>query len=488
MLVFAVYCDDRPLWQPLRREANGDDRELMDRPDRRKQDKAVADVSVRVARLLSWIDARPLRALALILMLAFALALPFVRIHAIGLESGETGNWWPIIDSVAHGRGYRGCFTSYFPFCGPTNDVTATREPASVLLFAGVGRLTRDSFRAAQLVQILLNLAVTVGVFFLARELARNTRIALFAALLWALYLPPARSEITQVTSNLLATACVTWGVFLFLRARRTGRAYDWLTAGTCLGIGALSRSALSVIPLVLAFGSFLAMLRLPHVSATRRLRSLGLVALLLLAFGTVLCPWFIRNYVAFGRPVLGSTLTGYDLYRENSLLPTETYLHFVAGSEADAAVSSLLARRTDLTGMETEAQMDAVYRNEALRIIKVYPARYVMLSLARFPMLWFDWTVPRAYGFPYSTSDYVVWCQQALLLLTALIGSWDLGRRAWPLAMNVAVVTLLYMAVIGRLYLLFPVMPLVVVLSADGCAWLWSKWRGVLSLSRKRA
>ncbi len=445
-------------------------------------DETGTDVSARVARLLLWVDTCPLRILAFILVVAFFLAAPHFWVSPISLHAGETGNWWPIIDNVEDGRGYRGCFTSYFPFCGPANDVTAAREPAPVLLFAGVARLTRDSFRAAALIQILLNLAVTVGVFFLARELAKSTRVALLAALLWALYLPPNRTEIAQVTGNLLATACVTGGVFLFLRARRTGRAHDWLIAGTCLGIGALSRSALSVIPLVLALGSLVAILRTAHISAAERLRSLGVVALFVLAFGIVLCPWLVRNYVAFGRLVLGSTLTGYDLYRENSLLPTENYLHFVAGSGADAAVASLLARHTDLTGLETEAQMDTVYRDEALRIIETYPLRYMMLSLARLPMLWFDWTVPEAYGYPRYLSDYVLWCQQVLLLLTAVVGIGSLRWRAWSLAISVVAVTLLYMAVIGRLYLLIPVMPLVVTLGAIGCAHLWRKRHRIVS------
>lgn len=362
--------------------------------------------------------------------------------------------------------------------------MTAAREPAPVLLFAGVARLTHDSFRAAGLVQIALNLAIVFGVFMLTRELA-GTRVALMAALLWALYFPTTRSEIGEVTGNLLAATCVTWGFFLFLRAQRKDRGWSWLGAGACLGVAVLSRSGVAIVALVLVlgllivalpslmrtFGPRVMTLPIVHVSISNLRQLLRSLALFVLAFGLTLCPWLVRNYVAFGRPVLGTTLTGYNLYRENSQLPIGSYLHFVAGSEANQAVASLLARRTDLTRRETEAQMDAVYRDEAIRIIKAYPGRYVLASLARAPMLWFDWSVPQAYGAGYGAGGYLIWCQQLLLLLAALRGTGHLRGRAWPLAGGVAAFTLLNMLVIGRLYLLIPVMPLIVALGATGCA-----------------
>jgi len=74
-------------------------------------------------------------------------------------------------------------------------------------------------------------------------------------------------------------------------------------------------------------------------------------------AIGITLLPWEARNYAAFGRPVVGTTLVGYNLFRHNYMLPTEDYLRFVGPSEAKLAIKALLARRTDLQGTDNEAQ-----------------------------------------------------------------------------------------------------------------------------------
>lgn len=434
-----------------------------------------------VSRLFSWIETRPFRALALILLFAFLLDAPRLWFMPISVQSGETASWWPIVENVEDGDGYTDCITAYFPFCKSTNQVTAEREPAPVFLFAAVSLLTRDTLTAAAFVEIVLNLVIVAGVFALARAVA-GIRIALFAALLWTLYLPPVKSAIAEVSGDLLATCCLTWGIFLFLRANRSNRSWEWIVAGLCLGVAALSRSALLAVPCILALG-IVCRPDAAHDTERPSLRSrLRPAALLLLACGLALSPWLARNYVVFGRPVLGTTLTGYNLYRENATLPTDNYTHFVGGPEADRAIASLIARRTDLTGKENEAQMDAVYRGAALHLIAAEPLRYAIASLARFPMLWFDWTVPQAYGNRYTGLDYLVMCQQGLLLLAAIAGTWCLRWRAWPLVSGVVVVTLLYMAVIGRLYLLVPVMPLVIVLSTVGCAWIGQKgWRATI-------
>jgi hypothetical protein len=179
--------------------------------------------------------------------------------------------------------------------------------------------------------------------------------------------------------------------------------------------------------------------------------------------------PWGVRNYAAFGRPVVGSTLAGYNLFRQNYMLPTNNYLRYVGPREAFQAVSELVARRTDLRGTENEAQMEAVYQEEAMRIIAAEPKRYIMLSAYRFLPLWFNWGVKEAYRVPVQIGDYLIFVQQGFLLVTAVLGLYVTWRRSWLLGMNILVVTLLHMAVISQLRYLIIVMPLTVTLSAIG-------------------
>src|SRR6266540_977368 len=152
----------------------------------------VGRTSVRswLERWLTFIDAHPFYILTLILVLAVVASI------ALNLESlppeptaGENDTWWSMALNLIHGQGYSVCLTRYFPFCGPSNQLTATREPLPVLLFAGVARVSGESLWAATFVELILYLAILVVIYFLTREWAKPCT-ALLAAFLWAMYIP----------------------------------------------------------------------------------------------------------------------------------------------------------------------------------------------------------------------------------------------------------------------------------------------------------
>jgi hypothetical protein len=187
------------------------------------------------------------------------------------------------------------------------------------------------------------------------------------------------------------------------------------------------------------------------------------------LAVLALLGPWVARNAVALGRPVIGSTLTGYNLYRNNYMLATDNYLRFVGPDEGEAAIKALIAQRPDLRGTENEAQMEAVYRTEALHLIAANPVQYALLSVYRFLPLWFNWQFREAYGEHSRAVDYVMMAQQAFLLITALLGLRGNGSQAWPLAAGAVFFSLAHMAVVAQMRFVIPVMPMVTSLSAAG-------------------
>jgi 4-amino-4-deoxy-L-arabinose transferase-like glycosyltransferase len=417
-----------------------------------------------LARWLTFSDAYPFRVLALIVVLAIIAAL------ALNLESlppaqnaGENDSWWAIAQNLAHGQGYSLCLTRYFPFCGPSNQVTAAREPLPVLLFAGVAFLSGGSLWAATVVEWIIDLAILVVIYFLTREWL-NTRAALLAALLWAVYIP-AIELIPQVSGDLLAALLVGVGILFTLRARRTRRLRDWLIAGLSLGLAVISRSGTLVVALAVIGGVLLEAWR-------ERLRWKETIRRGLLLSGLVvlcLAPWLIRNEIAFGRPVLGSTLVGYNLYRHNYMLGTGSYFRYVGGAEGQKAILALVGRRTDLSGTENEAQMDAVYRGAALTIIRSHPVQYVLLSVYRFLPLWFNWGYFEAYGAHTGREDQFIMGFQAILLILALVGLRGNVRRTLPLWGSILAASLIYMAVASQLLYLTTVMPLVISLSAAG-------------------
>lgn len=421
-----------------------------------------------------WLRSHATFALVAILLLSAGLCIARICADPPARGLNQTERWWPVVTSLVDGRGYVQCIPDYFPFGGPSNQVTGMVEPVPVLIFAAVARFTGKSLWAAAVEELLLNLAVLFLVYLLARELA-DAGTALVAALLWGLYLP-AIQLVPQVSGELPAALATTAGLLFFVRGRKSGRARDWLAAALLVGLGALSRSAILIVAVVLASG--LAFERAWPVRRSVRavVRSFWPATLFALGVLATIAPWTVRNAAVFRRPVLGSTLTGYNLYRQSLALATPDYLRFVGTEEASRAVRELVARRPDLTGRENEAQMDAVYRQEALKEIAAHRLRYVVATGFRFFQLWFNWLIPEAGGRTTKPVDYLMMVQQGLLLIAAAIGARSRCRGAWPLVGSLVLVCFAYMAVNSQMRYVIPVMPFTVVLGASGCAGVWRR------------
>jgi len=166
---------------------------------------------------------------------------------------------------------------------------------------------------------------------------------------------------------------------------------------------------------------------------------------------------------------VVGSSLTGYNLYRHNYMIDKPHYFRYVGPEEGYRAIKDLIARHPELRGDENEAQMDLVYRSAGLQIIKSHPIQYILLSGYRFFPLWFDWGLAEAYGRPTNRYDILIMVLHGILLSLALLGAQEKLKSTWPLWGSILVLSLVYMAVDARLLYVLPVMPLVISLSAVG-------------------
>ena len=416
---------------------------------------------------MSMSSASSSRLLIPLLLAALLVNTGWLLFHPPSPDSGETDHWWPLILNLAHGRGYVACFPEYFPTCQSEDVPTAQREPLPVILFATVAWLTDDSLLGATLIEVFLKIAVFLVTFSLAREFGGD-RAAILAGVLWMFYLP-ALKLIPQVSGDLLATLGVTLGVYFFIRGCRAGQLRDWSAAGWWLAVAGLSRSAALILTPVLAA----AMLGRTHGRSKNALRPL---AIFVGSFLLGVFPWAIRNHMTLGRPIVGSTLAGYNLYRQNYLLPRDSYLRFVAGREAAQAVREVQLRQIAVEESKNEVLVEDVYRQDAMRIIRKWPSRYLLLSGYRFLLLWFGWNYLQAYGSTPHLADYLLMVEQAFLLVLAVIGAFKLGRKTWPLSLSIGAICLVHMAVIAQLRYLVPVMPLAMVLSAIGLFSLYPK------------
>ena len=407
-----------------------------------------------------------------------------LRVDAPDFNKGETTSWWGITLNLVRGFGYSLCNQYYFPFCSAAASATAMREPAPILLFAGVALLFKESLLAAGMAELILLIGIMVSLFFLTREWTGSSSAGFLSAVIWAIY-PRSMPLISQVSGDLLAGLGVTFGILFTLRARKSNRSQDLLLAGLGLGIAVMSRSAMLMIAITVAAGLIVERWDL-RKNLFQWLRSASLV---ISVVTIIMTPWLIRTKLVLGRPLIGSSLVGYNIYRHNYMLGTNDYFHNVGNDEGWNAIQTLVARRTDLLGTENEAQMDVVYREEGLKIIAANPVHYVLLSGYRFFMLWFDWRVSESFGYPMGLVEYAIALLQATLLIFTVIGLKNNLRQTWPLWASLIMVSMAYMAVDSRMHYTIPIMPLVISLSAAGALRINNNNFGIVrsTISRKQ-
>jgi hypothetical protein len=146
-----------------------------------------------------------------------------------------------------------------------------------------------------------------------------------------------------------------------------------------------------------------------------------------------------------------------------------EVVPHYVGSDEATREIKALVERVPALRTPINEAEVDRIFRQEALKLIRSHFGRYIELALYRFIPLWFNIGVLDQYGKSMMFLDYLVVVQQAVLLLAFLFALWKGGRLLRLLTSGVPVFIMSYMAVDSQLRYLIPLMPLVVVIAVLG-------------------
>lgn len=395
-------------------------------------------------------------------VLVAALLIGMVRLWQVPPEfhKGQTDNYWPMAQGLLDGKGFSLCYPLYFPLCSGQNNASAMREPLPVVLFAGVAAITGRSLQAALVLQLIAHLAIVLLLYRWVRSFA-SERWALIAATVWALY-PPSLQTVPQLSGDLIGTALFLAAAIATQRARDKGRADAWAVAGVLLGLAVLCRSVLIITVLPWAV--------LAWRSATGGQRRSRLAAAALVGcMALIVSPWVVRNAVVFHRFWPGTSMNGYNLFRNNYQVRDGQPPHYVAAIEAQEMMNALLARRTDLRGNENEAEMDRVYMEEGRKALAANPMGYVTLSLYRFIPLWTNWGVPQQYGRPVTLFDHAMLWQQLLLLALLIFGAWRAGPVAWPWLAAIVLQVLAYMAVVAQVRYLLPVMPLVIGMAVWG-------------------
>lgn len=379
------------------------------------------------------------------------------------IHDSKDRTWIELVDNVEDGRGYKACPISYISNCNMTDQWTAIREPVPVLLFSVYIALTREYMVFLQGAQLFFSLAILWGIYWLASEI-KDHQMGLIAAAAWALYLPVVRVEI-HLNGDLAAGVFVTYGMLMFVRAIMYGRLRDWLLSGVVFGLAILSRSSVIVFAVSLLAGYIF------HVWIIEKRLKVGVVknvVLAVLVMGLTVLPWVIRNQIIFGKPMMGTTLVGYNIFRHNAIVARDDfYPHYVGPDEAEVLLDELMVKHPELNTPINEVQVDQIFQNEAVELILDNPKEYAQLAIYRFIPLWFNLGILNQYGDPMTILDYLVVVQQIILLAAILFVMWKGEVRLRLLGLSLFLFMSTYMAVGSQLRYLIPIAPTIIVLSA---------------------
>lgn len=404
------------------------------------------------------IEERSVLWLSGIMIVALLIAVQTFLTHEEATTFTTNNGTWNIASNLMNGKGYSACDSNYFPFCSPSNQVTAMREPIPVLLMA-VSWFFYPDEDSGLITQSLLYLGTILSIYWILKK--EDVRLALIASFLWTVSIPVI-SEMGDDTGNLTAAFFFTIGMYYFLKGWNEQKLPLFIFSGIFMGVTALSRSV--HFGIAIGLGIFLMGL---HIIAKNR----KLVLQALIFIGVVvltITPWMVRNEIVFGSPVFGTTLTGYNLYRMNFYLGNEPFQpHYIGAIESSEAVQKLI-EGSALTGTENEIQMNDFYMEAGKAIILQYPLRYIGLSLYRFLILWFNISFHKSYGMDILLRDYVAIIQSVILLIAGLIGSAKKYKEYWPLTLSIVLGCGAYMAIgAAQMRYLVDFMPGLVILSA---------------------
>lgn len=120
--------------------------------------------------------------------------------------------------------------------------LTDGKQPSFVWIAMIIMKFVADSLLSGRLVSVLAGFLTTVGIFFLGREVFKNTRIGLLSSLLYVLY-PFSLVYDRMALYDSLVSAFSVWALFLSILLVRRLRLDVSFMLGVVIGGGVLTKS-----------------------------------------------------------------------------------------------------------------------------------------------------------------------------------------------------------------------------------------------------
>jgi hypothetical protein len=254
----------------------------------------------------------------MILALAFVLRLIWMQLVPV-LPISDSNMYHEFAKSISSGQGYsypNGALTAYWPV-------------GTSAIYGALYHLFGVDFKVIATFNIFVGLATTWLIIGVALAWFKNSRIALIAGFLYAIW--PSQIQFTTIlASELLFNLFSLAGLYFWTK----NISFHIIVATACFVAAAFIRPIALLLPFILLSINFLQHWK-PQQTIIRTMT-------VMLVMAVLISPWAYRNYLIFDTPVLISTNGGPVLWMGNNpesigeYMPLPTYLNFE--SEVDRA------------------------------------------------------------------------------------------------------------------------------------------------------
>jgi hypothetical protein len=311
---------------------------------------------------------------------AFLARVVFYLIFRKDFNNLGINHWLDIARNLVSGAGYsEHSLLTYFP--STQLEPTAARGPVPVLALSLLLLIFRSHYELPLLIYSWSLSSITaVLLYFLSRNVFRSAKAGLVTALTYCFYLPEMFiSTAYAAASESLFTLLLMAYFWAMIRSVDSLKARWAAVSGLLLGLACLSR------PVVLLFPIFY----VAWMFQNHRVKAMMPVVIFLAALILCLSPWVIRNQIVFHRPVVSTTLGGYNLLRHNGMLDRNDLRIYTAEDFAPLA-REVVAKAGYRFDRLNEVQLDQVFKLAAIQQIRAFPWRYLKLCVLRSIWLWY--------------------------------------------------------------------------------------------------
>jgi hypothetical protein len=337
---------------------------------------------------------------------------------------------------------------------------TAERMPIYPLFLVLIYKIFGRNIPLVCYIQACIDMLTCFVFYKVVLMIFESSRVALIAALIFALYMP--YYSIVGVIMNEILFNLVFWiFVYFFFKNFRNLTQKNSFFLGLLLAVSSLIRETpfLLIIPLILT----------PLIMKKFHKSSFKLASFIALGFLLLYIPWFVRSTIAFKKIVILSTHSGFNLYTNYKIPEAKK-------GEPDAVID--LDTYSKLS-QKTEVDMDKELMKRAISIMIEKPLHTLQIFCMNFFDFWLNLTFfleqrvikyypvgPKVFAFSYTIIFFNV-----LILSTALFGLYSLKTK-WKIDYTIMMIFVGYFNLLQMVFMTvvrhsMPVIPFMMMFSS---------------------